>query len=164
MYRYHGIGTALQTGLLATVGPHGVVDWRRPYDHQVCFPLSPSVLPNTNLYSNIGHDVQALWKHFDESVTNDFIAHRQLWHVSIISLCSFLGRLSRHRLRSYCQAPPSFKILVRRRLRHHLLTRSSRRYPRRRSKFPVGCIRTLRTRIWRLIRCLPRIGCRRFWP
>ncbi|KAF1935785.1 MFS general substrate transporter [Clathrospora elynae] len=44
--------------------------------------------------NNIGHDVQALWKHWDESVSSDFVAHRQLWHVSIISLLSFLGRLS----------------------------------------------------------------------
>ncbi|CAN9377865.1 unnamed protein product [Alternaria alternata] len=44
--------------------------------------------------NNIGHDVQALWKHWDDSIKNDFVAHRQLWHVSMISLCSFLGRLS----------------------------------------------------------------------
>lgn len=48
----------------------------------------------TNVPSNIGHDVQALWKHWDQNVTDDYLAHRQLWHVSIISLCSFLGRLS----------------------------------------------------------------------
>ncbi|CAA9960507.1 MFS transporter [Pyrenophora teres f. maculata] len=44
--------------------------------------------------NNIGHDVQALWKHFDEAIDGDFVAHRQLLHVSIISVCSFLGRLS----------------------------------------------------------------------
>ncbi|USP75515.1 hypothetical protein yc1106_02789 [Curvularia clavata] len=44
--------------------------------------------------NNIGHDVQALWKHWDQAVTDEYLAHRQLWHVSIISLCSFLGRLS----------------------------------------------------------------------
>lgn len=44
--------------------------------------------------NNIGHDVQALWKFWDQNVTDDFLAHRQLWHVSLISLCSFLGRLS----------------------------------------------------------------------
>ncbi|KAF2034140.1 MFS general substrate transporter [Setomelanomma holmii] len=44
--------------------------------------------------NNIGHDVQALWSHWDKSVSTDFIAHRQLWHVSILSICSFLGRLS----------------------------------------------------------------------
>ncbi len=48
----------------------------------------------TDQYSNIGHDVQALWKHWDNDVKNDFVAHRQLWHVSIISLGSFFGRLS----------------------------------------------------------------------
>ncbi|KAF1835946.1 MFS general substrate transporter [Decorospora gaudefroyi] len=44
--------------------------------------------------NNIGHDVQALWKHWDDSMSDDAVAHAQLWHVSIISLCSFLGRLS----------------------------------------------------------------------
>ncbi|KAJ4289100.1 hypothetical protein N0V90_011442 [Kalmusia sp. IMI 367209] len=44
--------------------------------------------------NNIGHDVQALWNHWDDSASKDFVAHRQLWHVSIISLCSFLGRLT----------------------------------------------------------------------
>ncbi|KAF2870681.1 major facilitator superfamily domain-containing protein [Massariosphaeria phaeospora] len=44
--------------------------------------------------NNIGHDVQALWNHYDDTASKDFVAHRQLWHVSIISLCSFLGRLS----------------------------------------------------------------------
>lgn len=43
--------------------------------------------------SNIGHDVQALWIHWDKSISQDFVAHRQLWHVSILSLCSFFGRL-----------------------------------------------------------------------
>jgi hypothetical protein len=44
--------------------------------------------------SNIGHDVQALWAKFDPAISKDFVAHRQLLHVSIISVCSFLGRLS----------------------------------------------------------------------
>ncbi|KAF1850619.1 MFS general substrate transporter [Cucurbitaria berberidis CBS 394.84] len=44
--------------------------------------------------NNIGHDVQALWNHWDNSASKDFVAHRQLWHVSIISIGSFFGRLS----------------------------------------------------------------------
>ncbi|KAF2818826.1 MFS general substrate transporter [Ophiobolus disseminans] len=44
--------------------------------------------------NNIGHDVQALWAHFDPSASKDFIAHRQLLHVSILSISSFCGRLS----------------------------------------------------------------------
>ncbi|KAF2127824.1 MFS general substrate transporter [Dothidotthia symphoricarpi CBS 119687] len=43
--------------------------------------------------NNIGHDVQALWNYWDKSATPDFVAHRQLWHVSILSICSFFGRL-----------------------------------------------------------------------
>jgi hypothetical protein len=49
---------------------------------------------STNFASNIGHDVQALWAHYDPAVSQDFVSHRQLMHVSIISICSFLGRLS----------------------------------------------------------------------
>ncbi|KAF2800949.1 MFS general substrate transporter [Melanomma pulvis-pyrius CBS 109.77] len=44
--------------------------------------------------NNIGHDVQALWNHYDDTADKDFVAHRQLMHVSIISVCSFVGRLS----------------------------------------------------------------------
>ncbi|KAL5114644.1 hypothetical protein ACEQ8H_007489 [Pleosporales sp. CAS-2024a] len=44
--------------------------------------------------NNIGHDVQALWARWDPSVSKKFVADRQLWHVSILSICSFLGRLS----------------------------------------------------------------------
>ena len=46
-----------------------------------------------DLNSNIGHDVQALWNHYDATLDKDFVTHRQLWHVSIISLGSFFGRL-----------------------------------------------------------------------
>jgi hypothetical protein len=48
----------------------------------------------TGCGSNIGHNVQALWNHYDSTLDKNFVAHRQLLHVSIISLCSFLGRLS----------------------------------------------------------------------
>lgn len=58
----------------------------------VCLYLG--IVMMTDLFSNIGHDVQALWKHWDSNISEDFVAHRQLWHVSVISLCSFLGRLS----------------------------------------------------------------------
>jgi hypothetical protein len=34
-----------------------------------------------------------LWNHYDDSADKDFVAHRQLMHVSIISVFSFLGRL-----------------------------------------------------------------------
>ncbi|KAF2647381.1 MFS general substrate transporter [Lophiostoma macrostomum CBS 122681] len=44
--------------------------------------------------NNIGHDVQALWNHYDDTADKKFVEHRQLLHVSIISVCSFLGRLS----------------------------------------------------------------------
>lgn len=32
--------------------------------------------------------------HYDKSVTNDFLIQRQQMHVSTLSICSFLGRLS----------------------------------------------------------------------
>ncbi|KAL9113170.1 MAG: hypothetical protein Q9187_007667 [Circinaria calcarea] len=59
--------------------------------------------------NNIGNDVsilqfilcivliacqaQALWSHHDGNVTPEFIQQRQLMHVSVISVCSFAGRL-----------------------------------------------------------------------
>ncbi|KAK5109604.1 hypothetical protein LTR62_006841 [Meristemomyces frigidus] len=44
--------------------------------------------------NNIGNNARALWHHFDPSTTAAFIQKRQLLHVSILSLCSFAGRLA----------------------------------------------------------------------
>lgn len=44
--------------------------------------------------NNIGNVAKALWRHYDDSVSGDFIQKRQLMHVGIISFCSFLGRLT----------------------------------------------------------------------
>lgn len=78
---------------MANLGAHGPFDWNWSHDYQVRL-AEISISVDSNCYSNIGHDVQALWKHFDNDIDGDFIAHRQLLHVSIISVCSFLGRLS----------------------------------------------------------------------
>lgn len=43
--------------------------------------------------SNIGHDVNALWKYYDKTVDDTFLVHRQQMHVSILSVGSFIGRL-----------------------------------------------------------------------
>ncbi|KAK8207047.1 major facilitator superfamily domain-containing protein [Phyllosticta capitalensis] len=43
--------------------------------------------------NNIGHDTTALWSHYDDSASKEFISHAQLTQVSIISVGSFLGRL-----------------------------------------------------------------------
>ncbi|PQE29135.1 major facilitator superfamily transporter protein [Rutstroemia sp. NJR-2017a BBW] len=43
--------------------------------------------------NNIGNDAQALWRHYDDSVSEDYIMHRQAMHVSVLSICSFVGRL-----------------------------------------------------------------------
>jgi hypothetical protein len=43
--------------------------------------------------NNIGNDVKALWLYYDDSVTDAFIQHRQVMHVSILSFGNFLGRL-----------------------------------------------------------------------
>ncbi|KAL2261265.1 hypothetical protein VTK26DRAFT_4505 [Humicola hyalothermophila] len=43
--------------------------------------------------NNIGHNVNALWKHYDGSVEEAFLVKRQQMHVSILSICSFTGRL-----------------------------------------------------------------------
>jgi MFS family permease len=44
--------------------------------------------------NNIGNVAKALWYHYDDSISKDFIQKRQLMHVGIISFCSFIGRLS----------------------------------------------------------------------
>ena len=44
--------------------------------------------------NNIGNNARSLWHHYDDSATHDFIQKRQLMHVSILSVCSFVGRLS----------------------------------------------------------------------
>jgi len=44
--------------------------------------------------NNIGNNAQALWAHYDDTASKEFIAKRQLMHVSIISFMSFLGRLA----------------------------------------------------------------------
>ncbi|KAJ9212871.1 hypothetical protein DTO166G4_5528 [Paecilomyces variotii] len=43
--------------------------------------------------NNIGNSVRALWKYYDDSVDSKFIMQRQVMHVSVLSICSFLGRL-----------------------------------------------------------------------
>lgn len=43
--------------------------------------------------NNIGNDATALWRHYDDSVSESFIVQRQAMHVSILSVCSFIGRL-----------------------------------------------------------------------
>ncbi|KAI9693234.1 MAG: hypothetical protein M1822_005230 [Bathelium mastoideum] len=43
--------------------------------------------------NNIGNDARALWSHWDDSVSHNFIQERQLMHVSILSVASFSGRL-----------------------------------------------------------------------
>ena len=44
--------------------------------------------------NNIGNDARALWYHYDDTVSHDFIQGRQLVHVGLLSLMSFTGRLS----------------------------------------------------------------------
>ncbi|KAK4662971.1 hypothetical protein QC763_601500 [Podospora pseudopauciseta] len=43
--------------------------------------------------NNIGHNVNALWRRFDDSVPESFLVQRQQMHVSILSIGSFGGRL-----------------------------------------------------------------------
>lgn len=44
--------------------------------------------------NNIGNNTQALWMHYDNTVSQKFIQKKQFVHVSLISLCSFSGRLA----------------------------------------------------------------------
>ncbi|KAG5954160.1 hypothetical protein E4U57_004772 [Claviceps arundinis] len=73
--------------------------------------------------NNIGNDVNVLWKHHDQSVTEDVLVHYQQMHVSILSLCSFGGRLLSgvgsdflatylHASRLWCLLIASFIFLV----------------------------------------------------
>ncbi|KAL7627626.1 hypothetical protein AAE478_001819 [Parahypoxylon ruwenzoriense] len=43
--------------------------------------------------NNIGNDVTALWRHYDDSIDDKTLVLRQQMHVSILSICSFSGRL-----------------------------------------------------------------------
>ncbi|KAI1877141.1 uncharacterized protein JN550_001213 [Neoarthrinium moseri] len=43
--------------------------------------------------NNIGNDVTALWKHWDDSIDDKTLVLRQQLHVSILSIGSFAGRL-----------------------------------------------------------------------
>lgn len=43
--------------------------------------------------NNIGHDANALWKHYDPTVDDAFLVAHQQIHVSILSIGSFAGRL-----------------------------------------------------------------------
>ncbi|KAI9651184.1 hypothetical protein NHQ30_001221 [Ciborinia camelliae] len=43
--------------------------------------------------NNIGNDAQALWRHWDDSIPEEYIMHRQALHVSVLSVFSFIGRL-----------------------------------------------------------------------
>lgn len=43
--------------------------------------------------SNIGNVVKALWRAHDDTVSEAFVIKNQQLHVSILSLCSFFGRL-----------------------------------------------------------------------
>lgn len=45
------------------------------------------------ILSNIGNDVTALWRHYDDSIDDKTLVLRQQLHVSILSIGSFAGRL-----------------------------------------------------------------------
>ncbi|KAF6220614.1 hypothetical protein HO133_003047 [Letharia lupina] len=44
--------------------------------------------------NNIGSDARALWHHYDDSASSEFVQERQLMHVEILSFMSFCGRLT----------------------------------------------------------------------
>ncbi|KAL9103766.1 MAG: hypothetical protein Q9163_001225 [Psora crenata] len=44
--------------------------------------------------NNIGNDTLAIWHHYDDSASPEFIQQRQLVHVEILSIMSFCGRLT----------------------------------------------------------------------
>ncbi|EAQ87920.1 hypothetical protein CHGG_04539 [Chaetomium globosum CBS 148.51] len=73
--------------------------------------------------NNIGQDVKALWKLYDDSVDEAFLVHRQQMHVSILSVGSFCGRLlsgvgsdflvkSMHANRAWCLVVACFVFCI----------------------------------------------------
>lgn len=77
---------------MAPVSHDGHTGWHRVDDHQVSSLFDSSRLSVLTSFSNIGNDAKALWSHYDDTVTDDFITKRQAMHVSILSVCSFTGR------------------------------------------------------------------------
>lgn len=59
------------------------------------------------LNSNIGHNVQALFAHFDPDASAKFVHAQQGLHVSILSLCSFAGRIISGKSISYRLSRPA---------------------------------------------------------
>ena len=65
----------------------------RSDDYQVCRLCYISSHEAHPSISNIGTDAKALWRHWDDSATAEFIQQQQLLHVSILSFLNFAGRL-----------------------------------------------------------------------
>ena len=43
--------------------------------------------------AKLGYQTKALWVHYDQSVSHDFVQEQQLMNVQIYSLASFFGRI-----------------------------------------------------------------------
>lgn len=125
------------------------------------------------IISNIGHSVNALWLHFDDSVSNDSLLKLQNLHVSILSVCSFAGRLlsgkyptalfhahkahtrSRCRIRFLGQGPPCQQNLVSSCGRHDLLYRPNLRVKHYQPAPPRPRIRSVWARVRLPVRRVP---------
>ncbi|KAH7327871.1 major facilitator superfamily domain-containing protein [Stachybotrys elegans] len=67
---------------------------RTPTFWQLFFIMAALAGVGLMTINNIGNDAKALWKKFDPTVEPEFLVKSQQMHVSILSVCSFLGRLS----------------------------------------------------------------------
>ena len=69
-------------------------DWYWAHDYQVsAFTPWPSYIARLIILSNIGNDARVIWRHYDDSISSEFVQERQLMHVGILSIMSFCGRL-----------------------------------------------------------------------
>ncbi|KAK3116427.1 hypothetical protein LTR53_003220 [Teratosphaeriaceae sp. CCFEE 6253] len=107
------VGTATETSSLVSTASSGPGDLKHSTDHphhrnleitgfrllrtpkfwQLFVMLGLLCGVGLMTINNIGNNARSLWHHYDGDASHDFIQKRQLLHVSILSLCSFFGRL-----------------------------------------------------------------------
>jgi len=80
---------------LAIILHVGIALWCGSYDNQVYLLFRTPLESRANIpCSNIGNDAASLWHAYDPSKPRSFVRGREQMHVSILSICSSLGRLA----------------------------------------------------------------------
>jgi MFS family permease len=70
----------------------GIAILRTPEFYQLFLMLGLLAGVGLMTINNIGNDAKALWGHYDDSASHDFVQDREQMQVSFLSLCSFAGR------------------------------------------------------------------------